>query len=360
MSKAKLTNEQLVALIQSGKKQFETLLVKQNMGLVRSVAHKFQFPGVEFEDRVQDGCIGLLAAIKGYDENKGMFSTHATKWIRAYIIREGNEQANMIHVPGNVLVDKVKIIKYCKECVAYHGYNPSVDEIGAVLGIKVEHVKEIMSTQQAGAPDSLDKTIEGGEGETMQVADVVGGKTLESGFDDRIEAIKSFVDELPATEQFIVTRVLGLDGKDCESYRQLDYKVIDVNGNPIPFTTINRAYLNAIEYIKARIDGRAVVFKPVNKPTAKRKNASKRDIVVAMSDSLGTAFVTSDIKVSQEQEADLPGLMRTIPGAFNILAQDDVVVFCYMQGVKLTELDATLAQAHEQVAEMEYSLVVEA
>jgi RNA polymerase sigma factor (sigma-70 family) len=54
-----------------------------HMGLVRGLAHRFCGRGVDREDLVQEGTIGLLDALGRYDHTRGVrFSTYATWWIR--------------------------------------------------------------------------------------------------------------------------------------------------------------------------------------------------------------------------------------------------------------------------------------
>ena len=45
--------------------------VEENLGLVHSVARKFTGKGVDYEDIVSAGCIGLIKAIDNFDESKG-------------------------------------------------------------------------------------------------------------------------------------------------------------------------------------------------------------------------------------------------------------------------------------------------
>ena len=45
-------------------------LVSENMGLVHACANRFRGRGVDYEDLVQSGCIGLLKAAEGFDESR--------------------------------------------------------------------------------------------------------------------------------------------------------------------------------------------------------------------------------------------------------------------------------------------------
>ena len=57
-------------------------LIKSNLGLVRSIAIRFKDRGVEYDDLMQLGTIGMLKAIKSFDTSKGtVFSTYAVPLI---------------------------------------------------------------------------------------------------------------------------------------------------------------------------------------------------------------------------------------------------------------------------------------
>ena len=57
-------------------------LIQTNMGLVRSIALRFRERGVDFEDLMQIGTIGMLKAIRSFDLERGTcFSTYAVPLI---------------------------------------------------------------------------------------------------------------------------------------------------------------------------------------------------------------------------------------------------------------------------------------
>jgi RNA polymerase primary sigma factor/RNA polymerase sporulation-specific sigma factor len=88
-----LTNEQLCALAQVGDKQAMSLLIKANLPFVRKIANQIvENPvwqehlsscGVDFDDLVQAGSIGLWRVIDSYDLSSGVkFLTYAAPAIR--------------------------------------------------------------------------------------------------------------------------------------------------------------------------------------------------------------------------------------------------------------------------------------
>lgn len=94
-----LSNEEFVKLHNEYKNgsngAFDTL-VESNTRLVLKIAHDFKNYGMDFEDIVSNGTIGLMKAIENFDATKGVFSPYASLYIKKYI-RMGFEKCRAIH-----------------------------------------------------------------------------------------------------------------------------------------------------------------------------------------------------------------------------------------------------------------------
>ena len=83
-----MSNEEAVALhnlFKSGQEGAREQLVKSNMRLVLKVANDYKWFGMDFEDIVSSGTIGLLKAIEMFDPERGGFSACASIYINKYI-----------------------------------------------------------------------------------------------------------------------------------------------------------------------------------------------------------------------------------------------------------------------------------
>jgi RNA polymerase sigma factor (sigma-70 family) len=82
-------------------------LITANLKLVFSVAGKFRFLGMPYNDLVQEGSIGLLKAIERFDPSKGfLFSTYAYTAISHHIHAAIEKQASVVRKPYDQLRDK--------------------------------------------------------------------------------------------------------------------------------------------------------------------------------------------------------------------------------------------------------------
>ncbi len=84
-------------------------LILQNSALVKKVASKifFKLPadsGIEFDELVNTGIIGLIKAIDNFDEKKAQFSTYAYIKIRGEIL----DYLRSLHIVPRTMREKIK------------------------------------------------------------------------------------------------------------------------------------------------------------------------------------------------------------------------------------------------------------
>ena len=78
----------LIASAQQGDREASEEVIKQNSGLIWSIARRFFGRGVDPDDLYQLGCVGLLKAVSGFDPSYGtQFSTYAVPKISGEIRR---------------------------------------------------------------------------------------------------------------------------------------------------------------------------------------------------------------------------------------------------------------------------------
>lgn len=101
----------LAVLAQRGDQAAKSLLVTQNERFVISVARQYLGQGMELDDLIQEGNIGLLKAIERFDIEIGTkFLTYASWWIKQSILQALGEYNREIRIPANriVIIEKYK------------------------------------------------------------------------------------------------------------------------------------------------------------------------------------------------------------------------------------------------------------
>lgn len=86
---AELQNRLAASFHKTRDPRLERELVEANLRLVVRIARDNDHSrGRQLEDLVQEGCLGLVEAVRRFDPTKGaQFSTYAGFWIRAFVIR---------------------------------------------------------------------------------------------------------------------------------------------------------------------------------------------------------------------------------------------------------------------------------
>lgn len=141
-------------------------LVVSNLRLVVSIAKRFRNQGLDMEDMIQEGNLGLIHAAKKFDPSMGnRFSTYATWWIRQSVMRAIANKGRSIRIPVHVRSQISRIKRYAKEFRQGHGRFPTEAELALALELPPEEITRLVAS--SGSIASLDETLPGSEKDTI-------------------------------------------------------------------------------------------------------------------------------------------------------------------------------------------------
>ncbi len=195
MSTYKNTPERIL-LAQAGNEEELEGLVFENMALVKSIAKRFLDRGVDFDDLVQIGSIGLIRAIRGYNvEFETALSTYAVPMIAGEIKRFLRDDG-IIKVSRDTKRNATLIRRFSNEFEVKEGKSPTVEEIKRATGLTDEEI--VFALEASLAPAAL--AWESEDGESFDIC--VGTDTMEKDF-DRI-AVGCALEKLSKNERKLI------------------------------------------------------------------------------------------------------------------------------------------------------------
>lgn len=148
-------------------------LVLINRGLVRSIAIRFRERGVDIEDLIQIGTIGLLKAIRSFDLERGTcFSTYAVPMIFGEIRRSLRDEGP-IRVGRYYKKLGVDLMRAKNEINQREGREPRIKELADIVGVSVEDAAMALDSM---SPISSLSDLVYGEEDGVEVEDTLADR----------------------------------------------------------------------------------------------------------------------------------------------------------------------------------------
>ena len=150
----------LARKVQAEDKQAREEMIRANLRLVVNIARNYLGRGLTFMDLIEEGNLGLLRAVEGFEPAQGYrFSTYASWWIKQAIKRAIINKAKTIRIPAYMveMIAKAKAVS-----VALQDRNDraaSIEEIAEEMHLpreKIAMMKRAAQTMSAGAPGDED------------------------------------------------------------------------------------------------------------------------------------------------------------------------------------------------------------
>jgi RNA polymerase primary sigma factor len=213
-----LTREQEVELarqVAAGDEAAKKRMVESNLRLVVMLARRYQGRGLPLADLIAEGNLGLIRAVEKFRWDRGTrFSTYATWWIRQAIQRALANQARLIRLPVHVESQLGKVRRTRERLTQERGRPPESAEVAAALGLTVKDLEALEEASKL--PLSLETPV-GGEGEGVQLKDVVPdreepGAAAVANLLRRQENLRELLDDLPTKEREVILNRFGLGG----------------------------------------------------------------------------------------------------------------------------------------------------
>jgi RNA polymerase primary sigma factor len=157
----------LAVRIHEGDEAARDQLARANLRLVVKIAHSFAGRGVSFEDLIEEGNLGLLRAVEGFDSTMNTrFSTYASPWICQSMARALERTARTIRLPNHV----ARLLRDWQRARAALqqelGRSPVEEEVSAALGFSkrklnlIRKAHRVLRLAGRGSPADEEQSLE--------------------------------------------------------------------------------------------------------------------------------------------------------------------------------------------------------
>ncbi|MBN1356390.1 RNA polymerase sigma factor RpoD/SigA [bacterium] len=186
--------------IQQGDEDALQRMVQGNLRFVVSIAKKYLGSGLQLDELVNEGSIGLIEAAKRFQPERGVkFITYAIWWVRQAILYAIATKTGIVKLPANQIQLLNMINKKMQSMTQTLGREPHLSELAAEINVPESEVENLLRTTRISLSieTHLDENEEEGPSITLTKDNIQKPEeqVIEDGFVDDVELLLTCLDD---------------------------------------------------------------------------------------------------------------------------------------------------------------------
>lgn len=217
-------------IINDGCPHSKERLITANLRLVIAIAKGYLNRGITLPDLIEEGNVGLIRAVEGFDPAQGArFSTYASWWIKQAIKRTLINASQPIHIPAYM----VELIGRCKSVSRTLeeklGHAPTMAELAKEMQVPLAKLHVIRRALRAyNTPNQV--TAPGADGDVASASDVFEDTTSKDPTkavedDEILRVIVALLDTIDPREAEVLRMRFGLEGTEPLTLNEVGQRV---------------------------------------------------------------------------------------------------------------------------------------
>jgi RNA polymerase primary sigma factor len=213
----------LARRIETGDTEARDQMVRANLRLVVNIARGYTGKGLVLQDLIEEGNLGLLRAVEGFDPNMNTrFSTYASYWIKQSIKRALVNTAKTIRIPAYMVELLAKWRRATNKLTDELGRPPTPEEIGKLLGLpkkKLSIIKKAIrvynSTPQSDQGEqgwSIEEMLPDGRAKTPDT------EMVET---DDLKHVMVLLEKMDSREATVLRMRFGLNDEEPKTLKEI-------------------------------------------------------------------------------------------------------------------------------------------
>lgn len=219
--------KELARAIAKGDVMARDRMVRANLRLVVNIARGYTGKGLGLQDLIEEGNLGLLRAVEGFDPDVGTrFSTYASYWIKQSIKRALINSAKTIRIPAYMVELLSKWRRASARLTEELRRNPTPEEVARLLGLPKRKLPIIKKAIQIyNATPQTDQADSGWSLGEMVMDDRVRSPEEELIESDVMKHIKVMMGDLDERAAAVLKMRFGLEGLEPHTLKEIGEKL---------------------------------------------------------------------------------------------------------------------------------------
>ena len=215
--------KELSRRISDGDHSARDRMVRANLRLVVNIARGYVGKGLPLQDLIEEGNLGLLRAVEGFDPEMGTrFSTYASYWIKQSIKRALINCAKTIRIPAYMVELLSKWRRATARLQDELGRMPTPEEVARVLELpqkKLKIVKKAIQLYNSTPPSDASESH-------WSLGDLVADERHKGPEDelldnDNLKHVFALLETMDSREALILRMRYGLDDGEPRTLKEI-------------------------------------------------------------------------------------------------------------------------------------------
>lgn len=194
-------------------------LIYANFRLVVHIAKQYQGRGLNLQDLLQEGSMGLMRSVKKFKPQVGCrFATYAYWWIRQAVRKAIFQHSRTIRLPDNVYGLLNKVTEAKRQCIQEGHHCPTKEQIAARAGVTVDKLERLLYSTRT--PLSMQQHVWTDQNTTFQqITADTAIETPKSSVEKQLmrQHIRNLLSILSPKERKIMRLRYGIEGGKSKS-----------------------------------------------------------------------------------------------------------------------------------------------
>jgi RNA polymerase sigma factor (sigma-70 family) len=207
--------DDLVRRAQAGDLQAREELIERMLPLVNSIARAYRTDRLERADLVQEGCVGVLRALRRFDPDRGVpFPAYAALWIRQALQELRSDFVRSLRLPPKALRQLAQLKSEHYRIYSDEHRDASAAELAVGTEIDLDQVEALLRAD--AVTPSLDEPVAALDGEIGTLGDLLEDPLSAQQYEEALDSIaghqlRALLTHLTERERDIVDSRFGFE-----------------------------------------------------------------------------------------------------------------------------------------------------